>query len=82
MSKGERGCDRESVYNVGDNFTFTKVRKAKKKDTYYTCHGPVAPVALALVGQVKEGASREATPEKFVAPYRGNNFPKTIKKKR
>ena len=76
MSKGERGADRESVYNVGDNFTFTKARKSKKKDTYYTCHRPVTPVGLLESGQVKEGTVRMATvtaAEKVItAPYKGS----------
>ena len=38
MSKGERGVDRESVYNVGDNFTYVKIKAVKEKDLFYQFH--------------------------------------------
>jgi hypothetical protein len=50
QSKGERGADRESVFHVGDNFTFTKQKKIKKKDNFFTCHRPVSPFGLLETG--------------------------------
>ena len=45
LSKGEKGANCESVFNVADNFTFDpNAKEKKKKDNYYTCHRPVEAV--------------------------------------
>ena len=55
LSKGEKGANCESVFNVADNFTFDpNAKEKKKKDNYYTCHSSVEKVSsLEDLGQIK-----------------------------